>query len=228
MTEALEASLRQDANIIMLDDVPDPQTAQAAVHASATGHMMLTGLRTNDSITALLRLRHSGVEPFLLATALRASIGQRLVRTLCPSCRQRYEVSPDERKHLEERLGINSPAARKRLHELEKSAAPAIFGDVKQLGSTASGITHLWQPHPTGCEDCDHTGYQGQTAITEVITNSETLQKAILSNNLVTAKAVQDATAKDNFIPMHIDGLIKSLRGQTSAAEVLRAIAYHA
>lgn len=224
--DGLQAALKQDPNIIMLDNVPDGPTASLVVQAATTGHLVLAGLHAESSIAALLRLRHSGVEPYLLITGLRAAVGQRLVRQLCPECRERYEVSPEEREQLEESFGITNSSARKRLHELEQAAAPAIFGDVKQLGSTPSQVTHLWRP--SGCDACEHSGYQGRTAIVEVLRNTESLHKAMLAKEPLSAGAIQTMVLKDGFIPMGLDGLVKALRGQTTIAEVLRAISAQA
>ena len=225
MHEGLQAALKQDPNIIMLDNVPDGPTAGLAVQAATTGHLVVTGLHAEGAIAALLRLRHSGVEPFLLVTGLRAAVGQRLVRQLCPDCRERYEVSQEEREQLEESFGMTTASARKRLHELERLAAPAIFGDVKQLNSVPAGITHLWRPAQAGCDTCEHTGYKGRTAITEVLKNSDALHKALSSKEPLSPATVQQMILKDGFVPMGLDGLVKALRGETTPAEVLRAIA---
>ncbi|HEU4984264.1 MAG TPA: ATPase, T2SS/T4P/T4SS family, partial [Nitrososphaera sp.] len=202
MHEGLQAALKQDPNIIMLDDVPEGETAALAVRAATTGHLVLAGLHAEGSIAALLRLRHTGVEPFLLISGLRAGVGQRLVRQLCPDCRERYQISSEEREQLEESFGMSSPSARKRLHELEKSAAPSIFGDVKQLNSTPSQVTHLWRPAGGGCDSCDHSGYQGRTAIVEVLKNSDALHKALLSKEPLSAGTIQNMILKDGFVPM--------------------------
>ena len=228
MREGLQAALKQDSNIIMLDDVPDSATAALAVQASTKGHLVLAGLHAESSIAALLRLRHTGVEPFLLVTGLRAGVGQRLVRQLCPDCRERYAISEEERGQLEESFGMTTPTARKRLNELEKSAAPAIFGDVKQLNSVPTHVTHLWRASGSGCDTCDHSGYKGRTAIVEVLKNSDTLHKALMSKEPMSAGAIQNLVLKDGFVPMGLDGLVKALRGQTTVAEVLRAVASQA
>lgn len=224
MRDGLQAALKQDPNIIMLDSVPDGATAALAVQAATTGHLVLAGVHAGDSITALLRLRHSSVEPFLLASGLRASIGQRLVRRLCPECRIRYEVSLEEEQQLAEAFGMSTPSAHKRVHELEKSAAPAIFGDVKQLNSTPARVTHLWRPSNTGCSACTYTGYKGRTAIVEVLGSTDALHKALLAKEITSARAIQATLLKEGFVPMGLDGFVKALRGQTTAAEVLRAL----
>lgn len=222
--EGLQAALRQDPNIVMLGDVSDTATAALAVHAATTGHLLFGGIHADSAVAALLRLRSSGIEPFLLVAALRVAIGQRLVRTLCPNCRERYVLGVEEQRELAKRFGITTATAFKRVHELERTAAPAIFGDVKQLGSTPTAVTHLWRASAAGCETCDRSGYSGRTAIVEVLRNTENLQKALLGHNVPSVSALQAVAVKDGFIPMALDGLVKALRGQTTVAEVLHAV----
>ncbi len=226
--EGFRAALKQDPNIVMLDNLPDSETAELAIRSATNGHLILAGTHTDGAVSAVLRLRHAGVEPFLLLTGLRACVGQRLVRQLCPECRERYELGHEEREHLEESFGMAAPAARKRLNDLEKSAAPSIFGDVKQLGSTPGGVTHLWRPSESGCDACDHSGYKGRVAIVEVLKNSDGLHKALLGKEPASARTVQSLLVKEGFVPMGLDGLVKALRGQTTVAEVLRAMASQA
>lgn len=222
--EGLQAALKQDPNIIMLSDVPDTATAELAVHASTTGHFLLAGVHADGAVAALLRLRAAGLEPFLLVAALRAAIGQRLVRTLCPNCRERYALGTEEQRELAKRFGITA-AAFKRVHELERAASPAIFGDVKQLGSTPTAITHLWRASATGCETCDRSGYGGRTAIVEVLQNTDNLQKVLLGRETLSVPGLQAIAVKDGFVPMALDGLVKALRGQTTIGEILHAVA---
>jgi type IV pilus assembly protein PilB len=222
--EGLAAVLKQDPNIIMVDTLPNGTSAELAVHAATTGHLVLAGLHAESAAAAVLRLRHSGVEPFLLVTALKVSVGQRLVRRLCPDCRERYALTNEEREHLEQSFGITTPSARKRVYELERAAAPAIFGDVKQLNSTPAYITHLWRAKEGGCQTCDHSGYHGRIAIVEILKNTEALHKMLLGKDTVSAAALQTAALRDGFVPMGLDGLVKALRGETAVQEVLRAV----
>ncbi len=92
----LRSILRQDPDVIMVGEIRDAETAQIAVQAALTGHLVLSTLHTNDAAGAVTRLMDMGVEPFLITSTVRAVLAQRLVRRLCPSCRQSYEVSPDE------------------------------------------------------------------------------------------------------------------------------------
>jgi general secretion pathway protein E len=93
---ALRAILRQDPDVIMIGEIRDLETAQIAVQASLTGHLVLATLHTNDAASSVTRLIDMGVEPFLLASSLLGVLGQRLVRKLCPVCRQPHEPSDKE------------------------------------------------------------------------------------------------------------------------------------
>jgi len=96
----LRSILRQDPDIIMVGEIRDYETAEIAIQASLTGHLVLSTLHTIDAPSAVIRLVDMGVEPFLVASSLSAVLAQRLVRTLCPSCREAYEATPAERQYL--------------------------------------------------------------------------------------------------------------------------------
>lgn len=221
--DGLQAALKQDPNVVVLGDMPDRATAELAIHAASTGHLVLSTFHADNAITAALRMRAAGAESFLLVTALRAAVSQRLVRTLCPDCRQRYALSHDEQKELAEQFKMSGPGAYKRIHELERTASVAGLGDPKQLNSTPVGLTHLWRADPDGCDTCDHTGFVGRTAIVEVLAAGEQLHKALMDASINAVVVVQRAVLKDGFVPMALDGLVKALRGETTVTEVLRA-----
>jgi len=105
----LRAILRQDPDIIMIGEIRDLETAQIAVQASLTGHLVLATLHTNDSVGAVTRLVDMGVEPFLVASSLSGVLAQRLVRKLCPSCRQRRASTDAELRLLEQKKSRNKP-----------------------------------------------------------------------------------------------------------------------
>lgn len=223
----LQAALKQDPNVVMLSDMPDANTAELAIHAATTGHLILVGIHADGAIAAALRMRIAGIEPFLLATGLRATIGQRLVRRLCPTCRERHLVTAEEQHLLKAAFGVNTAAAHKRLHELEAQAAAGGMGDPAQLNTSKTNVSHLWRKSTEGCHACDHTGYNGQIALTEVLANTENVQQGILDPAVTSVFALQKLAVKDGFVPMALDGLVKALRGQTDIQEVLRATQTH-
>jgi general secretion pathway protein E len=103
----LRAILRQDPDIVMVGEIRDPETAQVAVQASLTGHLVFSTVHTNDAVGAFTRLRDMGVEPYLLASTVRAVIAQRLVRRLCPACKRPAPIGAQEKAYLRE-IGAES------------------------------------------------------------------------------------------------------------------------
>jgi len=218
----LRALLRQDPNIIMVGEIRDAETANLGVQAALTGHLVFSTLHTNNAATCLPRLLDMGVEPFLIASTVRAVIGQRLVRRLCKACKVKYTPDKDEVQMITKTFGITSDREMQRIHELEKQAADQKIGeDVgTDLSSTASTITRLYKASPDGCEECGHAGYKGRMGIYEVLDNSVEIQKLIVSN--ATSNTIQDQAVKEGMMTMQTDGFIKALRGQTSIEEILR------
>jgi type IV pilus assembly protein PilB len=218
--QGLRAALNQDPNVVMVSSVPDHATAELSIQAAVGGHLVLAGIHANNTATGLTHLRSLAEEPYLLATAIRAVLSQRLVRSLCRSCRKHAIPTPEEVAELERAFGITTPAARKRLHELEVLAAHAGIGTSTQANTTPSHIVGMWQADEDGCEACGHTGFTGSLAITEVLLPSEALQKALLDHE--PASRLHQAALKSGFVPLELDGLVKALRGQTTIQEVLR------
>ena len=231
-SSGLRALLRQDPNIIMVGEVRDGETADLAVQAALTGHLVFSTLHTNNAATCLPRLLDMNIEPFLIASTVRIVIGQRLVRRLCPDCRESYK--PDE-AHLTKLVKIFQLKGEtmKQLHALEQSALEGGIGatnlsktnkqDVTQLSTTADGIKQLWRPHEDGCNSCNHTGYHGRMGIYEVLRNTDAIQQLIVGNS--TSEKLQVQAMQDGMLTMQVDGLVKALRGQTSIEEILRVTA---
>jgi type IV pilus assembly protein PilB len=225
----LRALLRQDPNIIMVGEIRDSETAGLGVQAALTGHLVFATLHTNNAATCLPRLLDMGIEPFLIASTVRAVIGQRLVRRLCVDCRE--EVAPDAPtlKQVDNIFGTGSPEVMKHIHTLEQLALEGGIGkkgagkskvDTSQLSTTESKITRLFKAHDGGCDSCNHTGYKGRMGIYEVLSNSTDVQKLIVANS--TSDAIQQQAIKESMITMQFDGFIKALRGQTTIEEILR------
>jgi len=217
----LRALLRQDPNIIMVGEIRDGETANLAVQAALTGHLVFSTLHTNNAATCLPRLLDMGIEPFLIASTVRAVMGQRLVRRLCPHCREPYAPAQEEQERIQKIFGLHDEASYARIHELEKQALEQHIGaKVEKTGSDEHGIQTLWKPHDGGCEQCGGRSYKGRIGIYEVLAGSADIQKLIVSN--ATSADIQDQAVKEGMITMQLDGLIKALRGETSIQEVLR------
>ena len=216
----LRALLRQDPNIIMVGEIRDGETANLGVQAALTGHLVFSTLHTNNAATCLPRLLDMGIEPFLIASTVKAVIGQRLVRRLCMNCRQEYTPNEEEIKYITEMFKINTESIKK-IHNLEEQAFEDKIGGDTPMGSTDSGIEHLWKPSPEGCDECGHNGFKGRVGIYEVLGISIPIQKMITAN--ATSNDIQDQAISEGMVTMQMDGLIKSLRGITTVDEVLRA-----
>lgn len=219
----LRALLRQDPNIIMVGEIRDNETANLAIQAALTGHLVFSTLHTNNSATSLPRLLDMGIEPFLIASTVRAVVGQRLVRKLCINCREAFQPDEVTVQNLNHAFHFDSAETKTRINQLEKIAFDAQLGGdqaAPEMGSTPNGIQKLWKAHDGGCDACNGLGYKGRLGIYEVLGNSTDVQKLIISN--ATSDQIQTEAMRNNMMSMLTDGLIKSLRGLTSIEEILR------
>jgi len=148
---ALRTILRQDPDIILIGEIRDEETAEIAVSAALTGHLVLSTLHTNDAAGAISRLMNLGIPPFLVASALLGTVAQRLIRTTCPACRQSYTPSPEELELVSDKLESSSNGNTVQMYRGE------------------------------GCDDCDHTGYRGRKAIYEILSVSHEIHKMIIN-----------------------------------------------
>jgi len=216
----LRALLRQDPNIIMVGEIRDVETADLAVQAALTGHLVFSTLHTNNAATTLPRLLDMGVEPFLIASTVKAVIGQRLVRRLCMNCRQQHTPEKAEVEAIVRMFNLRAGQDFKYIHGLEQQAIAQHIGEGTPAGTSDTTITSLWKAAPEGCEECNHTGYKGRIGIYEVLGNTIPIQKMIVSN--ATSNQIQDQAISEDMVTMQTDGLIKALRGSTTVEEVLR------
>ncbi len=216
----LRALLRQDPNIIMVGEIRDGETANLGVQAALTGHLVFSTLHTNNAATSLPRLLDMGVEPFLIASTVKAVVGQRLVRRLCMNCRQKYTPNQEEVTALVHLFKLPKEQNFSAIHTLEQQALTQNIGKDTPLGTNDTTITNLWRASPEGCKECNHTGYKGRVGIYEVLGSSHPIQKLIMSN--ATSAQIQDAAIFEGMTTMQTDGLVKAIRGETTVEEVLR------
>lgn len=225
----LRSLLRQDPNIIMVGEIRDSETADLAVQAALTGHLVFSTLHTSDAATCLPRLKEMGVEPFLIASTVKAVIGQRLVRRLCTYCREEYMLDEAIIARIRSSFMLNDQTDFEIINRLEAKALDDGIGiensindkfSIKELSSTPKTINRLFKIHENGCDKCNHTGYKGRIGIYEVMNNDVNVQKSILSNT--TSEDLEKLAINNGMLSMHIDGFIKALRGQTTLEEVMR------
>lgn len=216
----LRALLRQDPNIIMVGEIRDGETANLGVQAALTGHLVFSTLHTNNAATCLPRLLDMGIEPFLIASTVKAVVGQRLVRRLCMTCRQSYVPDQTEVAEIVRLFHLAPGQNFYYIHQLEAQAIVQKVGGETPWGTTDTTIAALWQPNPNGCDECNHTGFKGRVGIYEVLGTSREIQKMIIGGN--TSNEIQDQAVAEGMTTMLTDGLIKAIRGNTTVEEVLR------
>ncbi|HEU4715749.1 MAG TPA: GspE/PulE family protein [Candidatus Saccharimonadales bacterium] len=216
----LRALLRQDPNIIMVGEIRDTETANLGIQAALTGHLVFSTLHTNNAATSLPRLLDMNIEPFLIASTVKAVVGQRLVRRLCMVCRQSRAPDKAETDAIIKLFNLRPGQTFAHVHELEEQAQKQHVGGDTPLSTSATTITSLWRASPEGCDNCNNTGYKGRIGIYEVLGNTIPIQKMIVSN--ATSNQIQDQAISEGMTTMQTDGLIKALRGDTTVEEVLR------
>ncbi|MFA5163030.1 MAG: GspE/PulE family protein [Patescibacteria group bacterium] len=203
----LRSLLRQDPNIIMVGEIRDEETAELSIHASLTGHLVLSTLHTNDAIGSIFRLLDMKIEHFLLASTLKTVVAQRLARRLCPNCRQAFKPEAEMLDIIIKEFG-----------DLPENLIKAEYPEF----TTLDALRNVSFYKEVGCSHCENTGFSGRIAIAEVIAINETLKEMINNNdknlNIGAVKKSQD------FISIKQDGFFKVIQGVTTMAEVLRVI----
>lgn len=202
----LRALLRQDPNIIMIGEIRDHETAEEAVHAAMTGHLVFSTLHTNSAAGALPRLIDMGIEPYLIASTVNNIIGQRLVRRVCPDCKKSFKVDKKKITSLEKDFNLQ------RLLEVMKKEG-VIAGRVNSL----SDIEFF---EGQGCEKCGNTGYKGRLGIYEVLGISPKVMDQILKKS--SSSEIEEQAVSEGMVLMWQDGFIKAHQGATTIDEVLR------
>ncbi|MEK7202892.1 MAG: GspE/PulE family protein [Patescibacteria group bacterium] len=196
--QGLRSIVRQDPDVIMVGEIRDLETAEIAIQAALTGHLVLSTIHTNDAAGTVPRFLSMGAKPFLLAPALNIMVGQRLVRKLCPKCKKEALLSKDL---LDKINGLLN-----NLPDVEKK-----FIDFKNFKFYQS----------IGCDACQNIGYKGRIGIYEIMVMNAELEKIILSGK-ISEYDMRDNAAKNGMVTMAQDGLIKALNGITSVEEVFR------
>lgn len=195
----LRSILRQDPNVIMVGEIRDGETAELAIHAALTGHLVFSTLHTNSAIGAVPRLVDMGIEPFLLSSSLKAVAAQRLVRKICASCKEEFSISDKVKNNLLEEIK-NVPEEELKKYDLDISKGLKFYKG-------------------RGCEECGGTGLKGRLAIYECIEVNESIQEAI---NEGKEMKVDELAKSQGMITMKQDGILKALKGMTALSEVER------
>ena len=212
---ALRAFLRQDPDVIMVGEIRDKETAEIAMHASMTGHLVLSTLHTNDSAGAITRMVEMDIEPFLVRSTVIGILAQRLVRVLCKECREPYQATLVEL----EQLGIDEKrTAWRDGRKLSAKYKPEGI-DYQPVGYRGGELPTFYRAK--GCDECDHKGFTGRLGIYEMMVVDDTVGNLILAN--ADAQAIKRASQESGMDTMREDGARKVLLGQTTVGEVLAA-----
>jgi type IV pilus assembly protein PilB len=189
----LRSFLRQDPNIIMVGEVRDEETAELAIQASLTGHLVFSTLHTNSAAGALPRLLDMKAEPYLLASSITAIVAQRVARKVCTACKTGYEPTPEIVADMK-----------------------AVLGKLWQVPPEKKTMLQKGN----GCDQCGNTGYRGRIGIFEVLPVSERIGRLILEH--ASAGEIEKTAVDEGMITMKQDGYLKVVEGITSIDEVLR------
>lgn len=194
---ALRAVLRQDPDVVLVGEIRDEETAEIAVRAALTGRLILSTIHTADAVGVVIRLLEMGIKPYLLAATLAGAMGQRLLRRLCPDCREEYLPAED---------------------------SPEGVFIHRALGGKGKNGQAFYRP-VTGnrqCPVCGGSGYHGRIPIHELLPISDELSGAIARGAGV--KELREIAAVSGFKPMAADGIEKAAAGLTTIAEVERSL----
>jgi type II secretory ATPase GspE/PulE/Tfp pilus assembly ATPase PilB-like protein len=194
----LRSMLRQDPDIVMVGEIRDLETAEVAINAALTGHLMLSTLHTNDASGALPRFISMGVKPFLLAPSLNAIIGQRLVRKVCEHCKEKATLSVEDLE-LVKKIAADIPAA---------------------SGENIPPESEWTFYQGKGCEVCNGTGYKGRLGIFEILLMNDALKSALSES--ISEYQVRQLAREQGMTTLLQDGILKVLDGITTVEEVKR------
>jgi len=191
---ALRSFLRQDPDVILVGEVRDNETAEICLKAALTGHLVISTLHTNSALEAVVRLADMGVEPFMLASALRMLAAQRLVRYLCKDCKKAVKPRPEDLKACMEETNLNP----------KPDPANLVFYE------------------EVGCDKCHNTGFTGRRAIYEIYYITKNLRRAIATKH-DDLEHLYKVAQEDGMFRMRRSGWSKVIEGVTTVQELYDA-----
>lgn len=194
----MRTALRQDPNIIMVGEIRDKETANTAIEASLTGHLVLSTLHTNSAVESITRIINMGIAPYLLTSTIELIIAQRLVRKVCEKCKKIAQTSPE-------------------ILELVKNALSKLHVEGEVDPTLVKNLQFYEAP---GCPECNNVGYKGRVGLYEVFRMNNELRRLVGSNASVLD--IEDAALKNGMVTLEQAGIIKALQGVTTLEEVYR------
>ncbi|MFA4873036.1 MAG: ATPase, T2SS/T4P/T4SS family [Patescibacteria group bacterium] len=202
----LRSFLRQDPNVIMVGEIRDSETADIAVNAAMTGHLVLSTLHTNDAATAFPRLQDMQVASFLITSTVNLVLAQRLTRKICQNCKQPIKLDRNTVQELN--------------NQFDLSAIIEIFAKEKLVDSPKTRFESLEFWKGKGCKQCNQEGYKGRIGIYEVLSITPAITELILKR--ASAEEINACAKKEGMYTMFQDGFIKAKQGITTIEELLR------
>jgi type IV pilus assembly protein PilB len=197
----LRTILRQDPNVIMVGEIRDSETAELAVHAALTGHLMFSTLHTNTAVGAIPRLIDMGIEPFLLSSSLRIVVSQRLVRRICENCKEEIKIPDSVKNAIGKEVSEISP------QELKKYGIDSIK-EIKFF-------------HGKGCDACNGTGLKGRLAIYEAVPANDNI-RIIITEKRGNEELLNQEGKNIGILTLKQDGILKIIKGLTTIEEIDR------
>ena len=194
---AMRSFLRADPDIIMVGEMRDFETAKTGIEASLTGHLVFSTLHTNSAPETIVRLLDMGIDPLNFADALLGILAQRLVRTLCKSCKEAYHATKDEFDEIVESYGAE---------------------EFKKLNISYNDDFKLYRPK--GCPSCDGTGYKGRMGIHELLIGTEDIKRMVQKHE--TVEVIRGKAMSEDMTTLLQDGIQKALQGFTDFKQVRR------
>ena len=197
-SSGLRSILRQDPDVILVGEIRDQETAQVAMHAALTGHLVFSTLHTNDAAGTIPRLIDLGVKPNIIAPAINATMAQRLVRKICKACAKEHKLTTEEKKII----------------KAEFASWPS---KIKK-----PGLENATLFSPVGCEACNETGFKGRVGVFEAFQVDDKIERLILTDP--SEVSIKEAFHLQGMLTLKQDGILKALGGITSLDELERVV----
>ena len=211
----LKAILRQDPNIVLIGEIRDGETAEIAIRAALTGHLVMTSLHANNAIGTAVRLINMGLERYMVSYAVIGAVAQRLVPRLCDKCRAPYKVNPELLQNIANQCGIPLKAF---LPNAPKPSQDAVQYLSEETDLSADSTTDVTLYKSTGCEACNGTGYFGRVGLFEILSFTEELREAIIRNAPMTE--MKRIAAQKGFRTLAEDAIDKLKAGNVTIEDI--------
>jgi type II secretory ATPase GspE/PulE/Tfp pilus assembly ATPase PilB-like protein len=216
--------LKQDNDVIMLSELTDVLAISETLDSVMHKKLVISAMHSDSAVETISKLLDYGVSAPSLAYALKVIINQRLVKRLCSGCKQLVEIDKTTFDKINKLFGLNNPSNMRYLHNLEIEYQQSKLGNTKKvsakmLSSSETKIKKIWVNKPSGCSKCNGSGYKGRIVVSEILKNSQEIERLIVTKSkdlLINKQAV-----KEGMINYLVDGLVKVLIGETTIDEVI-------